>query len=181
MQGTDRPCSITGCSGSANPYMGGARGWCQAHYARWRRHGDPLHGGPIAERPPTGGPCGHCAKPSVARGLCENHYRRWKRCGDPLGGHASPNVDPAVTFWARVAKNAECWEWQGAPNGAGYGTFNSNGRRDMAHRWAWTLAGRSLTPGLELDHLCRNRICVRPDHLEEVTSAENKARAQLLT
>ena len=72
-QGT---CSIDDCN---RPLYG--RGWCNTHYARWRRHGDPEHGGPIGRQTGTGQPCSinGCTAPVVASALCEGHYRRFKR------------------------------------------------------------------------------------------------------
>lgn len=85
-------------------------------------------------------------------------------------------------FWARVEKggSAGCWSWLGPLNHQGYGLFyvTRGGRRvaHRVHRIAWELL-RSLIPdGLTLDHLCRNRGCVNPDHLEPVTSRENVRR-----
>lgn len=174
----NRLCAIEGCSRDAGGHTGGGRGWCAAHYKRWRRHGDPLHGGPLLRQTERGQPCSidGCDEPVIARGWCENHYGRWKRHGDPLVGRNPNGMDPAERFWSFVEKTDECWIWTGAVNGSGYGTFSEGGRRHMAHRYAWTLAGNVLTPGLTLDHLCRTTLCVLIEHLEEVTYAENLAR-----
>jgi hypothetical protein len=87
-------------------------------------------------------------------------------------------------FWARVDKSGGngCWLWtrgRTRPVG-GYGVtdgFVFNGRRErLAHRVAWLLVRGRIEGGLELDHLCRNRLCVNPDHIEPVTKRTNIVR-----
>jgi hypothetical protein len=179
---TDRICKADDCDRDATGKRGGGRGWCATHYMRWRRHGDHSRGGPVLRQHSTGEPCqiDSCTRLTIGRSLCENHYRRWKRCGDPLAGRVSPGkLTPAERFWTKITVDACCWMWTDAPNGAGYGTFNAGGGvHVMAHRYSFLLAGNLLTPGLTLDHLCRVPLCVRPDHLEEVTYAENLRRAR---
>lgn len=69
----------------------------------------------------------------------------------------------------------DCWIWTGAHNSDGYGNFAYEGSWVQAHRLAYKkLVGYT---SLELDHLCRRRDCVNPNHLEPVTHAENMQRA----
>ena len=69
-----------------------------------------------------------------------------------------------------------CWEWTGARSN-GYGNVEvANRKRRGAHRVIYELLVGAVPDGLELDHLCRNRGCVRPDHLEPVTASENNRR-----
>lgn len=79
-------------------------------------------------------------------------------------------------FWARVNKTETCWLWTGYVVGSGYGGFwlTGSGQR-RAHILAFEDAGGDRM-GLVLDHLCRVRLCVNPDHLEPVTQAENMRR-----
>jgi HNH endonuclease len=67
-----------------------------------------------------------------------------------------------------------CWVWQGARAGAGYGQF---GRNTLAHREAYERAHGPIPPDTEVDHTCRNRLCVNPTHLEAVSHSENLLRA----
>lgn len=72
----------------------------------------------------------------------------------------------------------DCWEWQAPLGSGGYGQFWNGQRRPMAHRVVYELLVGPIPPGLDLDHLCRNRRCVRPDHLEPVTRRENLIRGE---
>lgn len=177
----ERTCAVAGCDRDASGKRGGGRGWCSTHYMRWRRHGDPDHGGDVLRQTGTGQPCDvdDCDRPVIARAYCEGHYRRFRRYGEPLAGRPSPGTPAAHRFWSKVDKTGDCWLWTDAPNSAGYGTFKVDGVTVMAHRFSWMLAGDELDPDLELDHLCRVRLCVRRDHLEQVTGEENKRRARL--
>ena len=89
-------------------------------------------------------------------------------------------VPPAEErFWSRVEKEpGPCWVWTGGSLASGYGSFRAGGAA-VAHRYAWTLLCGPIASGLQLDHLCRNRRCVNPDHLEPVTQQENLRRARL--
>lgn len=90
-------------------------------------------------------------------------------------------------FWQKVNKNGPvpdacpalgpCWLWLSAPRGIGYGGFYvGNGKTALAHRVSYELAKGPIPGGLDLDHLCRIRLCVRPEHLEPVTAQVNNLR-----
>lgn len=71
-----------------------------------------------------------------------------------------------------------CWMWMGSRSGNGYGQISITGRRTaFAHRAMYQCLVGPIEPGLEIDHLCRNRLCVNPLHLEPVTHSENIRRA----
>lgn len=86
---------------------------------------------------------------------------------------------PETRFWRMVDKSGECWEWVGGVSKAGYGLFKESRQvpTSSAHRYALKLAGVAIPSGMEVDHLCRNKRCVNPAHLEAVTHSENNRRA----
>lgn len=84
-------------------------------------------------------------------------------------------------FWTKVdiVRNDECWNWTATLTGNGYGQFNVEGRPFKSHRVAYELSVGSIPEGKVLDHLCRNRACVNPAHLEPVTQRQNILRGDL--
>jgi HNH endonuclease len=84
-------------------------------------------------------------------------------------------------FWAKVDRTEDCWVWMGGKDRAGYGQFayrvESGPMVWKAHRFAYFLAKGWVPEEKHLDHLCRNRACVNPSHLEPVSSATNTRRA----
>lgn len=127
-----------------------------------------------------------CTNRHQAHGLCNTHYMRKKRYGDPLG--LAPRATATERFWKKVDKAGAlpanrpdlgpCWEWTSS-HAQGYGRFRITEQQFVpAHRYAYELLVGRVPGGLELDHLCRNRGCVNPAHLEPVTHRENMLRGE---
>ena len=120
------------------------------------------------------------------------------RTGEPVGPTVSPipgsSAPPAKKDWRRfnrpggrdlsiedrfsekVDKSGTCWIWIGAKTKSGYGNFFVGPGNMRAHRFSYLAQNGAIPPGMQLDHLCRNPICVNPLHLEPVTNKENGRR-----
>jgi hypothetical protein len=79
-------------------------------------------------------------------------------------------------FKRHIEVRDECWVWTGCLDSHGYGQFKFRGRKQRAHRWVYEAINGELPEGIFVDHLCRNRACVRLAHLEPVTPKENNRR-----
>lgn len=120
-----RSCAIDGCTGR---HFG--RGWCNTHYARWRRHGGP---------------------------------------DVKLTGHGLTLEQRLERFFTR---GEGCWLWSG--NLAdGYGHIRSGEKMLYSHVVMYELNVGPVPEGMSLDHRCRRRRCVNPDHLRPVTTKQN--------
>lgn len=123
-----------------------------------------------------------CSRPARrgSRQLCAGHLTRVRRTGavdpgTPLRDRGGP---PLERLMRRVNKDAEsgCWNWTG-PLRKGYGSFTLGKMPMGAYRAAWILMRGDIPDGYHIDHLCRNRACINPAHLEPVTPTVNAARA----
>jgi len=88
-------------------------------------------------------------------------------------------------FWTKVDKTETCWVWTARVTTNGYGALNYTEYNDSltgegvtrryvrAHRYSWERTHGPIPEGIEIDHICHNRLCVRPDHLRPATRKQN--------
>lgn len=93
----------------------------------------------------------------------------------PMKGHKDGARYRSLVYLPSDPK--DCWLWKGSINPkTGYGKKQWFGETWLAHRWVWTMLFGSIPKNLTIDHLCRNRACVNPHHLETVPQEENIRR-----
>lgn len=117
-----------------------------------------------------------CPRKIRSRGLCAFHQRNGE---DAVPKHLKRSfTDEQRLLHYRAVTDAGCWEWTASRVRTGYGMAWSNDaqRQILAHRLAYTVWVGPIPAGMEIDHLCNNRACFRPDHLEVVTRQENVRR-----
>ncbi len=105
------------------------------------------------------------------KGMSETFY-------DGIGRPATALIDRFMRY-VSPEPNSGCWLWTAGTGRGGYARLlGSDGKTKYAHRVAYMLLRGAIPHGLFLDHLCRVRCCVNPDHLEPVTCAENIRRGE---
>jgi hypothetical protein len=82
-------------------------------------------------------------------------------------------------FMAKVHKTNSCWLWIASIRPDGYGSYSAYGASRLAHRVSYEIHVGPIPEGLTLDHLCRNRACVNPDHLDPCSLEENVKRSPI--
>lgn len=85
-------------------------------------------------------------------------------------------------FWSKIDKTNDCWNWTAATDRDGYGVWSVRHGKTLkqyrSHRLSYLFANEKLDETLTIDHLCKNKKCVNPDHLEQVSAIENIRRSE---
>ena len=129
----------------------------------------PMPSNPICSLP-------DCNRPRKVGYYCNQCYRAVR------GQYAARTT--VERFWEKVTKTETCWLWTGGHTRESYPQF-WDGKRVLAHRWAYQQFVGPIPPGLHLDHVrergCTSTLCVRLSHLEPVTPRENTMRSNGIT
>lgn len=120
-----------------------------------------------------------CDRPAVARGWCNTHWARWKRTGDVQAD--VPVVQLGRSPYERVMDTVTevdgHWITSAVDRIHGYGQVRDGRARTLkSHRVVYEHHRGPIPEGMVIDHLCRTKACVNPDHLEVVTQPENARR-----
>lgn len=122
--------------------------------------------------------CERLSHPKAGYGRCLLHYQRRKRAGTLL--ELTPRKLRTKTaeekFLAFTEVSKSCWWWTGPTNQSGYGYLTQDYHSTYAHRWIWEHLVGPIPDGLTIDHLCTNKVCVNPEHLEVVPLEVNSSR-----
>lgn len=116
-----------------------------------------------------------CQGKHLAKGFCSKHYLRLYKNGT-LKPLVLRSVGVYERLMSKISYEGDCWIFQGCKTANGYGHIRDGKKMKLAHRVSYENRYSPVPHHLELDHLCRNRACVNPVHLELVTHKENVRR-----
>lgn len=153
-----------------------AKKLCTGHYSQHKR-GKVLKPLVVKGNSITKLPCSFpsCVNNQLAKGLCGAHWRQ-QRMGKELTV-LNNQVSIMDRILSSTVKTNYCWNWEGRVSGKrGYPQISLSGKQVMVHRVVFEELVRELEPGETIDHLCRNRMCINPEHLEPMPLRDNVKR-----
>ena len=117
---------------------------------------------------------GECKRVIRYGGLCGGHAKQKSRGESlrPLRLSSKTSTQNEI-FFSHISKGESCWEWTGHKDDCGYGRFNAKSGKTMAHRYSYEAHVGPIPAGLVIDHVCYNRACVNPAHLQAVSVKQN--------
>lgn len=167
----DHLCSECGTAFRGHPRSRYCAADCRARAAARRRRAYP----------PDTRVCAFpgCDRAYYGKGHCQSHYDqiRFGRTYKALEPRTKGPVADRLAFY--TDKTDSCWVWTGTRNDVGYGQLTVDGRMQYVHRLSYEALVGPIPDGMQIDHLCRNTLCLRPEHLEPVTPAENVRRMRM--
>jgi HNH endonuclease len=104
-----------------------------------------------------------------------------KMTGVSLFAGRGPGGKTAPSLSSLIDATGVCWEWNGRVENNGYGRFQIGNVKFLAHRAVYEILVGDIPQNMVLDHLCKNRRCVNPDHLSVTTQEENNRRSGSIT
>lgn len=147
-------------------------GYCRAHYTQqWRGHVLKPH---RDDRPKI---CifSDCGRKTFANDLCSAHNLQ-KHRGKKLVSLKKPCPKEKLLTNIVLCDSTQCWNWQGYTTHDGYGRISVKQKNHLVHRLMYEIEIGPIANKLVIDHLCENKSCCNPSHLEAVTQKENVRR-----
>lgn len=164
-----KKCRVDGCTLAYR-----SRDYCWKHLAGAKAAGEEIvdyrSRGPLPDVQCRVDGCESLSVYKIKK-LCGKHYQRLKTYGS--FDLPEPPTMREVLEGGRAISASGCWEWTGAVATTGYGRF---GAGEYVHRLSHEVYKGPIPEGHQVDHLCRNRVCFNPDHIEAVTQEENLRR-----
>lgn len=122
--------------------------------------------------------CSNPRSPKAGYGLCVHHYNQHRKDGatETLMPIHLRTATAEEKFFRYTVASKSCWWWEGPTNENGYGVLTHDYQDTYAHRWIWDHLVGTIPEGMTIDHLCTNKRCVNPEHLEVVSRSVNNLR-----